>query len=157
MQADMLSENAKTEQIPMLEVTKTGEVDFENQHENSEENLPPITEKSEVRNHLISFKVNDDDELETINRRYAETSFKSRIDFCRYSALTNDDFMSKIGYIRVFMEHQETARQQEIMCGYKADRIFSEKISGENKDRPQLKTMLARCRFLKCSCFTLRV
>lgn len=27
-------------------------------------------------------------ELEAINRRYAETSFKSRGDFCRYSALT---------------------------------------------------------------------
>ncbi len=27
-------------------------------------------------------------ELEAINRRYAETSFRSRGDFCRYSALT---------------------------------------------------------------------
>lgn len=26
--------------------------------------------------------------------------------------------MSKIGYIRVSIEHQETARQQEIMCDY---------------------------------------
>lgn len=47
--------------------------------------------------------------------------------------------MSKIGYIRVSIEHQETARQQEIMCGYQVDRIFSEKISGANKDRPQLR------------------
>ena len=30
--------------------------------------------------------------------------------------------MSKIGYIRVSTEHQETARQQEIMCGYQVDR-----------------------------------
>ena len=29
--------------------------------------------------------------------------------------------MSKIGYIRVSTEHQETARQQEIMCDYKVD------------------------------------
>ena len=50
--------------------------------------------------------------------------------------------MSRIGYIRVSTEHQETARQQEIMCGYQVDRIFSEKISGANKDRPQLKAML---------------
>ena len=28
------------------------------------------------------------------------------------------------------------------MCGYQVDRIFSEKISGANKDRPQLKAML---------------
>ena len=50
--------------------------------------------------------------------------------------------MSKIGYIRVSSEHQETARQQEIMNNYKVDRIFSEKISGATADRPQLKAML---------------
>ncbi len=87
MQENMLSENAETEQIPMLEVMESGNVDFENQPENSVEDLPLPTEKSEVRNHLISFRVNDD-ELEAINKRYAETSFKSRGDFCRYSALT---------------------------------------------------------------------
>ena len=37
--------------------------------------------------------------------------------------------MSKIGYIRVSTEHQETARQQEIMDNYHVDRIFSEKLS----------------------------
>ena len=51
-------------------------------------------------------------------------------------------FMSKIGYIRVSTEHQETARQQEIMDSYKVDRIFSEKLSGASIDRPQLKAML---------------
>ncbi len=50
--------------------------------------------------------------------------------------------MSKIGYTRVSTEHQETARQQEIMCGYQVDRIFSEKLSGANADRPQLRAML---------------
>ena len=50
-------------------------------------------------------------------------------------------FMSKIGYIRVSTEHQETVRQQEIMVNYGVDRIFSEKISGANTDRPQLKAM----------------
>ena len=50
--------------------------------------------------------------------------------------------MSKMGYIRVSSEQQEIARQQEIMCGYQVDRIFSEKISGANKDRPQLRAML---------------
>ena len=50
--------------------------------------------------------------------------------------------MSKIGYIRVFTEHQETARQQEIMDSYQVDRIFSEKISGANTGRPQLKATL---------------
>ena len=50
--------------------------------------------------------------------------------------------MSKIGYIRVSTEHQEIARQQEIMDSYQVDRIFSEKLSGANADRPQLKAML---------------
>ena len=50
--------------------------------------------------------------------------------------------MSKIGYIRVSTEHQETARQQEIMDGYQVDRISSEKLSGANTDRPQLRAML---------------
>ena len=50
--------------------------------------------------------------------------------------------MSKIGYIRVSTEHQETARQQEIMYDYQVDRIFSEKISVANTDRPQLRAML---------------
>ena len=50
--------------------------------------------------------------------------------------------MSKIGYIRVSTEHQETARQQEIMCANQVDRIFSEKLSGANTDRPQLRAML---------------
>ena len=50
--------------------------------------------------------------------------------------------MSKIGYIRVSTENQETARQQEIMCDYQVDRIFSEKLSGANTDRRQLHAML---------------
>ena len=57
--------------------------------------------------------------------------------------------MSRIGYIRVSTEHQEIARQQEIMGDYQVDRIFSEKISVSTqnalqfaKDRPQLKAML---------------
>ena len=50
--------------------------------------------------------------------------------------------MSRIGYIRVSAEHQETAGQQEIMGNYQVDRIFSEKISGTTADRPQLRAML---------------
>lgn len=50
--------------------------------------------------------------------------------------------MNKIGYIRVSTEHQETARQQEIMNSYQVDRVFSEKLSGASTNRPQLKAML---------------
>lgn len=100
MQADMLSDNPETdtaedtsaEPVPMLEVTETGDVDFTETPDTTEGESPPqdtadSTEPSEVRKHILTFRVNDE-ELEAINRRYAETSFKSRGDFCRYSALT---------------------------------------------------------------------
>lgn len=96
MQADMLSENPETdtaedtaaEPVPMLEVTESGEVDFTEPPDTTQGESPPQnTEPSEVRKHLITFRMNDM-ELEAINRRYAKTSFKSRGDFCRYSALT---------------------------------------------------------------------
>lgn len=100
MQADMLSENPEidtaedtaAEPVPMLEVTETGEVDFTEPPDTTEGESPPqdiadSTEPSEVRKHILTFRVNDE-ELEAINRRYAETSFRSRGDFCRYSALT---------------------------------------------------------------------
>ena len=40
--------------------------------------------------------------------------------------------------MKKFLEayEEETARQQEIMGNYKVDRIFSEKLSGANTDRP---------------------
>ena len=50
--------------------------------------------------------------------------------------------MGKIGYIRVSTEHQETARQEAIMEQYKVERVFAEKISGKNANRPELKAML---------------
>ncbi len=50
--------------------------------------------------------------------------------------------MGKIGYIRVSTEHQETARQEAIMEQYKVKRVFAEKMSGKNANRPELKAML---------------
>ena len=50
--------------------------------------------------------------------------------------------MGKIGYIRVSTEHQETARQEAIMQQYKVERVFTEKMSGKNANRPELKAML---------------
>lgn len=50
--------------------------------------------------------------------------------------------MSKIGYIRVSTEHRETARQEAIMEQYQVERVFAEKISGKNANRPELKAML---------------
>ena len=89
---ESVSEDTAAEQVPMLEVTESGEVEFDGQTKNAEGESPPQdTEPKEynpeVRNHLITFRVNDQ-ELEAINRRYAQTSFRSRGDYCRYSALT---------------------------------------------------------------------
>ncbi len=50
--------------------------------------------------------------------------------------------MGKIGYIRVSTEHQETARQEAIMEQYQVERVFAEKMSGKNANRPELKAML---------------
>ena len=47
-----------------------------------------------------------------------------------------------VAYIRVSTEEQNTARQEEAMKRFDVERIFLEKISGKNTDRPQLKAML---------------
>lgn len=48
----------------------------------------------------------------------------------------------KIGYIRVSTEHQETARQEQIMKDYGVETIYLEKLSGKNTDRPQFNKMM---------------
>ena len=50
--------------------------------------------------------------------------------------------MSKIGYIRVSTEHQETARQEELMKNLGIEKIFMEKQSGKDTTRPELTKML---------------
>jgi len=87
------AEDTAAEPVSMLEVTESGEVDFTEPPETTEGESPPqdsadSIEPSEVRKHLITFRVNDM-ELEAINRRYAETSFRSRGDFCRYFFLSS--------------------------------------------------------------------
>lgn len=48
----------------------------------------------------------------------------------------------KVAYIRVSTEEQNTARQEEAMKALGVERIYIEKVSGKNTDRPQLKAML---------------
>lgn len=48
----------------------------------------------------------------------------------------------KIGYARVSTEEQNLARQLEFLETANCEKIFQEKISGANKERPQLKEML---------------
>lgn len=49
----------------------------------------------------------------------------------------------KIGYVRVSTAEQNTDRQMTIMQKYGVERVFSEKISGKNTDRPQLNEMMS--------------
>lgn len=48
----------------------------------------------------------------------------------------------KVAYIRVSTEEQNTARQEDAMQKLGVDKVFMEKVSGKNADRPQLKAML---------------
>lgn len=48
--------------------------------------------------------------------------------------------MARIGYIRVSTQEQNTARQDIMMAD--CDKIFAEKISGKNTDRPQLRKLM---------------
>lgn len=52
--------------------------------------------------------------------------------------------MANIGYIRVSTQHQNTGRQHEDFSakGITIDKLYEEKISGKNTNRPQLKAML---------------
>lgn len=50
--------------------------------------------------------------------------------------------MAKIGYIRVSTEHQETARQEQIMRDFGVEKVYSEKMSGKNTDRPEFQEMM---------------
>lgn len=50
--------------------------------------------------------------------------------------------MSKIGYARVSTRDQNLARQIEQLKSAGVAKIFQEKISGKDKERPQLDAML---------------
>ncbi len=50
--------------------------------------------------------------------------------------------MSKIGYIRVSSVDQNTDRQEVALKELKVDKIFTEKLSGKNTNRPELHRML---------------
>jgi DNA invertase Pin-like site-specific DNA recombinase len=47
-----------------------------------------------------------------------------------------------IAYIRVSSKDQNTGRQIEAMKSHNIERIFEEKISGKDTNRPELKAML---------------
>ena len=49
----------------------------------------------------------------------------------------------KVGYLRVSSEGQNTARQEVLMENLNVDKVFIDKCSGKNADRPQLKELLS--------------
>lgn len=50
--------------------------------------------------------------------------------------------MAIIGYVRVSTQEQNEDRQLTIMKQYNVEKVFSEKLSGKNTERPELKRMI---------------
>ena len=48
----------------------------------------------------------------------------------------------EVGYVRVSTAEQNTARQEVLMQNLGVEKVFIDKMSGKNADRPQLKEML---------------
>jgi len=48
----------------------------------------------------------------------------------------------KVGYVRVSTEEQNTIRQENLMRELGVEKVYIEKASGKNADRPQLKAMM---------------
>ncbi|MGN0676829.1 MAG: recombinase family protein [Ruminococcus sp.] len=54
--------------------------------------------------------------------------------------------MSKIDYVRVSTEGQETARQEELMKNLDVEKVFLEKVSGKNTERVKFQKMMSYLR-----------
>lgn len=52
----------------------------------------------------------------------------------------------RVGYIRVSTVDQSTARQEEALAGLALDKLFVDRVSGKNADRPELQRMLSQLR-----------
>lgn len=52
----------------------------------------------------------------------------------------------KVGYIRVSTVEQETGRQEELMKQIEADKVFTDKATGKNTDRPEFQAMMTYLR-----------
>lgn len=49
----------------------------------------------------------------------------------------------KIGYVRVSTKEQNTARQDQLMASLGVERVYIDKMSGKNTDRPALQEMMS--------------
>ena len=141
------AEDTTAEPVPMLEVTESGEVDFTEPPETTEGESPPQdTEPSEVRKHLITFRVNDM-ELEALNRRYAETSFRSRGDFCyeldeyhkaykKLIELFPDGHIPKLSKLKTELEKARTdyAQQSAERTALKKEAVRLSRLARQKRD-----------------------
>ena len=48
----------------------------------------------------------------------------------------------KVGYIRISTKDQNTARQDVLMEQLGVEKVFTDKLSGKNTDRPELQKMM---------------
>lgn len=48
----------------------------------------------------------------------------------------------KVGYIRVSTINQNPARQEQIMADFGVEKVFTDKMSGKNTDRPEFSKMM---------------
>ena len=48
----------------------------------------------------------------------------------------------KIGYVRISTKEQNTARQDVLMELLGVEKVFTDKLSGKNTDRPELQKMM---------------
>lgn len=48
----------------------------------------------------------------------------------------------KVGYVRISTREQNTARQDELMKQLGVERVFTDKVSGKNTERPELHKMM---------------
>ena len=52
----------------------------------------------------------------------------------------------KIGYVRVSTKEQNTIRQEELMKALGADKVYIDRMSGKDMERPELQRMMAYVR-----------
>ena len=48
----------------------------------------------------------------------------------------------KVGYVRISTKEQNTARQDELMERLGVEKVYTDKVSGKNTDRPELQRMM---------------
>jgi len=68
---------------------------------------------------------------------------KTRVNFtCKLCLFKKGIFIANIGYIRVSSQDQNLDRQLEMMSEQNIDKLFQEKISGKDTQRPEFQKLL---------------